>query len=309
MARSKKQATTNEMVATTYEAPIEGVSNAELLAQANRILTINSTVNRLDKQAQSLMLEAAYRLGEVKERQLFLGDGFKSINDFGSKVLGYKSNMISKMVAASKRMLNVIDEDGTYHVCTKFAQYDSDDSTTPIEDFGLTQLFELASTSDEAIIAGLCNGLITRDMSCAKLREFAKSLKGGSDDADTKKLTDGDTSDTSSNGGADSKSSDGGSSTPVVSDVSSTDNAATIEKATSTDYKRTFNDMSNEQLLEVIKCAVAVLKSRKFSVSKIAAIIRPTSAKTNAKGAKTTAKTDAKSDDKSDTKTDEVQSI
>lgn len=268
---NRKQATKTDAaieVAAQSITPIEGVSEVHLKEHAQRIISINTTVNRLDKEAQALMLEVAYRLGEVKEGNWFVADGFKSINEFGTKILGYKSNMVSKCVQASKRLENHVDVDGNYNVHSVFALYD-DDSDRVISDFGLTQLFELASTPDEEIQKALINGLISHDMSCAKLREFAKSLKGDKV-ADNKKLL---TDEDSGNVSTDSKSSDGGSNSTTVSDVSSTDNVTDVKAATKADYMRTFKDLDNKQLLMVIDCALHTLIKRGFNTDDVAKIV------------------------------------
>ena len=317
---NRKQATKTDAaieVAAQSITPVEGVNEVHLKEHAQRIITINTTVNRLDKEAQALMLEVAYRLGEVKEGNWFVADGFKSINEFGTKILGYKSNMVSKCVQASKRLENHVDVDGNYNVHSIFALYADDDSDRVISDFGLTQLFELASTSDEEIQKGLINGLISHDMSCAKLREFAKSLKGDKV-ADNKKLL---TDEDSGNASTDSKSSDGGSNSTTVSDVSSPDNVTDVKAATKADYMRTFKDLDNDQLLMVIDCALHTLSSRGFKASdvakKMAATVKqptkvdePTKAdeptkttKATTKGSKTTKAT------KTTTKADDVQTI
>ena len=328
---NRKQATKTDAaieVAAQSITPIEGVSEVHLKEHAQRIININTTVNRLDKEAQALMLEVAYRLGEVKEGNWFVADGFKSINEFGTKILGYKSNMVSKCVQASKRLENHIDADGNYDVHSVFALYD-DDSDRVISDFGLTQLFELASTPDEEIQKALINGLISHDMSCAKLREFAKSLKGDKD-ADNKKLL---TDEDGGNASTDSKSSDSGSTSTTVSDASSTDNATDVKAATKADYMRTFKDLDNKQLLMVIDCALQTLIKRGFNTDDVAKIVaynvksvkadeptkgskadEPTktttkTSKATTKGSKTTkaTKTTTKSDEP--TKADDVQTI
>lgn len=310
MARRKQATKTSadiEVAAQTI-APIDGVSELHLKEHAQRILTINTTVSRLDKEAQALMLEVAYRLGEVKQGNWFVADGFKTINEFGTKILGYKSNMISKCVQASKRLENHIDANGNYNVHSIFALYADDDSDKVISDFGLTQLFELASTPDEEIQKALINGLITHDTTCTKLREFAKSLKGDKD-ADSKNLSDGDVS-------TDSKSSDGGSDSTAVSDVPSTDNATNVKAATKTDYMRTFKDLDNDQLLMVIDCALHTLISRGFNAAdvakKVAATVKqPTKADEPIKADEPTKTTKASKTTKATktTKADEVQSI
>lgn len=317
---NRKQATKTDAaieVAAQSITPIEGVSEVHLKEHAQRIISINTTVNRLDKEAQALMLEVAYRLGEVKEGNWFVADGFKSINEFGTKILGYKSNMVSKCVQASKRLENHIGADGNYNVHSIFALYD-DDSDEVISDFGLTQLFELASTPDEEIQKALINGLISHDMSCAKLREFAKSLKGDKV-ADNKKLL---TDEDSGNVSTDSKSSDGGSNSTTVSDVSSTDNVTDVKAATKADYMRTFKDLDNKQLLMVIDCALQTLSSRGFKASdvakKVAATVKqptkvdePTKADEPTKTTKATTKGSKTTTTKADepTKADDVQTI
>ena len=324
---NRKQATKTDAaieVAAQSITPVEGVNEVHLKEHAQRIITINTTVNRLDKEAQALMLEVAYRLGEVKEGNWFVADGFKSINEFGTKILGYKSNMVSKCVQASKRLENHVDVDGNYNVHSIFALYADDDSDKVISDFGLTQLFELASTPDEEIQKGLINGLITHDMSCAKLREFAKSLKGDKV-ADNKKLL---TDEDSGNASTDSKSSDGGSTSTTVSDVSSADNVTDVKAATKADYMRTFKDLDNKQLLMVIDCALQTLIKRGFNTDDVAKIVaysvkadEPTKAskaatkadeptKTTTKASKATTK-DSKTTKatKTTTKADDVQTI
>lgn len=169
---------------------IEYLTGEHLKIAANAINDVRIRANRLSHDAQQMMLEVAYRMYEIKANKWYEEDGFKSISEFANSVFGYKPNMTSKMVASGTRITR--NSDGKY--------------TTIFGDFGMTQLFEMASLKNEQITTAILNGDINSNMSCARIRENVRALKGFNDGNsevdstnDSRISNDSDSSDVSSN--------------------------------------------------------------------------------------------------------------
>lgn len=167
---------------------------------ANAINDVRMRANRLSHDAQQMMLEVAYRMYEIKANKWYSEDGFKSVNEFANSVFGYKPNMVSKMVACGPRITR--NSDGTF--------------TTIFGDFGMTQLFEMASLKNEDITKAILNGDINSNMSCAAIRENVRALKGITD-GNTEENINGTASVSANSDNADSDSSKSDSDTRVSS--------------------------------------------------------------------------------------------
>lgn len=199
---------------------------------ANAINDVRMRANRLSHDAQQMMLEVAYRMYEIKANKWYSEDGFKSVNEFANSIFGYKPNMVSKMVACGPRITR--NSDGTF--------------TTIFGDFGMTQLFEIASLKNEDVTKAILNGDINSNMSCAAIRENVRMLKG---------ITDGNTqtnnngidrvSDNSDNADSDSNKSD--SNTRVSSNKSNTRksvNNMQVKNLSDSDITKLLHSLLNE---------------------------------------------------------------
>lgn len=251
---------------TTLDNPTDIIKDEGLLKRVTTIQECNATYNRLSNEGQKVMLRVAYELGQISNEGRYQLTGYKTVAEFANHMFGYKSNMTNKMVRASKliaaNFVNGPESDVT-DVFTIFHNVKSGD------DFGLTQLFEVMTTPDTVVSNAIVDGVISYDTSCAKLREWAKSLKAPTD-------MDGSTSDTSN-------ASDTDSSVNSVSDSdakSSNDSVAAekpekadITKATIKDWKRAFSGLTDKRLLSVFTVMCEEMAARGMTYADMRQIV------------------------------------
>lgn len=122
----------------------------------------------IERKSKMGMLEVAYRLGDIFTHNYYQVDGFKTVAEYGEKILGYKKSMVSKAVKASNYIFN---NDGAYY--TIF------DDGTDSGCFGLTQLYELMRLKQNEIEALLYANRISASNTCASIRNVVDSVLNG----------------------------------------------------------------------------------------------------------------------------------
>lgn len=276
---------------TTLDNPTEIIKDEGLLKRVTTIQECNATYNRLSNEGQKVMLRVAYELGQISNEGRYQLTGYKTVAEFANHMFGYKSNMTNKMVRASKliaaNFVNGPESDVT-DVFTIFHRVKTN------EDFGLTQLFEVMTVSEEVVMNALVDGVISYDTSCAKLREWAKSLKAPTD-------MDASSSDTSNASDTDSSVNSVSDSDAKSSNDSVSAEKADITKATIKDWKRAFSGLTDKRLLSVFTVMCEEMAARGMTYADMRQIVAnctvnstdETDDKTTAKkptGKKTTAK-------------------
>lgn len=122
----------------------------------------------IERKSKMGMLEVAYRLGDIFTHQYYQLDGFKTVAEYGEKILGYKKSMVSKAVKASAFIVN---KDGAY--------YTTFDDGTDSGNFGLTQLYELMRLTTDNINALISANRVSATNTCASIRTVVDSVLNG----------------------------------------------------------------------------------------------------------------------------------
>lgn len=119
-------------------------------------------IHKLETSSKKNLFTIANILVEVKTRELYKEEGFKTVSEYAAVKLGYKKSTVYKLTSVSERFLK--GQDKSILVGT------TDD------DFSLSQLSELIPLTDEVIREKIDTDEINTFMSSKKIRDFVKSF-------------------------------------------------------------------------------------------------------------------------------------
>lgn len=140
--------------------PLMEVTDPELKEHTAEILKHANT-------AKAHMFAIAIHLLIIKDKELYVKDGFDGIGDYALKVLGYKPVTTSNMISVARKYLTP-SEDGEYK--SILARENG-------EDYTLNQLLEVKVLGEQTVIDMDKAGEIAPSMSIRQLRKVVKEHK------------------------------------------------------------------------------------------------------------------------------------
>ena len=108
------------------------------------------------------LYKIASHLHQIEENKLYKDDGFKSVSEYGEKVLGYKRQTTSSLV----------------RIATKFLDVDGNVINPDLEGYSVYQLMELLPLNPSQIVMYTEEKMISPDLTTKKIRENVKEITG-----------------------------------------------------------------------------------------------------------------------------------
>lgn len=128
---------------------------------------LNTATNNILKYTDGIkknLLLIAVELKRIKEDELYVEDGYTSVSDYASKVLGYSRANTSKLVNVAERFVEKQQKN------TIFLTEDG-------KDFTVGQLTEMLALPKEEIVEMVKDGELTPNMTAKAIREQVKAHK------------------------------------------------------------------------------------------------------------------------------------
>lgn len=149
--------------------PLMSVKNPELLEHTTAILEHSNDV-------KMHMFAIAKHLMIIKDKSLWIEDGFDGIADYAQKVLGYKPVTTSNLISVARNYVKATDN-GSYESIIKH-----DDGN----DYTVNQLLEVKSLGEKTVVEMDKNGEIDPSMTVREIRSVVQRKKGKDPDAPKK---------------------------------------------------------------------------------------------------------------------------
>lgn len=128
---------------------------------------LNTATNNILKYTDGIkknLLLIAIELKRIKEDELYVEDGYTSVSDYASKVLGYSRANTSKLVNVAERFVEKQQKN------TIFLTEDG-------KDFTVGQLTEMLALPKDEIVEMVKDGELTPNMTAKAIREQVKAHK------------------------------------------------------------------------------------------------------------------------------------
>lgn len=170
----KKEKTTEIMQQNQFPEFLQDVPAVQKV-QAE-IVSLDDLSKRLEKATTYIQKEVSsvaksfcrigFKLWEVKENKLYIGQGYKNISEYGEKMLGFQKSSTANYIAICERFSVHKDDKPTAQLVPNFAN------------FSYGQLSLMLAMPDEKL------NDITPDTTCKEIRNIKKSADRDPEDPD-----------------------------------------------------------------------------------------------------------------------------
>lgn len=145
------------------------IQQSELKLHNKKLLQHTKAIEKLMIATKKNMFEISARLLIIKTENLYTDDEFKDVFDYAEKLLGWKKNMVYKMIVTAEKFIEQAPDGKGY--ISILAHEDSD--------YTVSKLMEL-NTLEPATVQELDEKqIISPDMTAREIREVVKAYKNG----------------------------------------------------------------------------------------------------------------------------------
>jgi len=148
------------------DVPAVQAVKAEIVDMENLSKRLESATSYIRKEVGNVaksFCRIGFKLWEVKENKLYIGQGYKNISEYGEKVLGFRKSSTANYIS----------------VCERFSVRKGDKPTAQLMDnfsnFSYGQLSLMLSLPEDKV------NEITPEATCKEIREIKKAERGGDD--------------------------------------------------------------------------------------------------------------------------------
>jgi len=104
----KKKATENQQQFPEFLQDVPAIEKVEaeivdMEKLSNRLETATSYIQKEVSNVAKSFCRIGYKLWEVKEDKLYLGQGYKNVSEYGQKVLGFQKSSTANYIAICER--------------------------------------------------------------------------------------------------------------------------------------------------------------------------------------------------------------